>query len=53
MKLFSPTQHKRLNEALGFVLLAIALVLWLSLISYQPGDPSWNTATGPGRSASR
>ena len=31
------------------MLLATALVLWLSLISYQAGDPSWNTATGAGK----
>ncbi|MGH9721416.1 MAG: DNA translocase FtsK 4TM domain-containing protein, partial [Bryobacteraceae bacterium] len=44
MRLFTPTEHKRLNEATGFVLLAIGLVLWLSLVSYRLHDPSWNTA---------
>ena len=47
MKLITPTQHKRLNEATGFVLLSLGLFLWLSLLSYQSQDPSWNTATGP------
>ena len=46
MKLFTPTPHKRLNEATGFVLLSTGLLLWLSLISYRTQDPSWNTATG-------
>jgi S-DNA-T family DNA segregation ATPase FtsK/SpoIIIE len=46
MKLISPTPYRRLNEAGGFVLLALAATLWLSLLSYNPQDPSWNTATG-------
>ncbi len=45
MKLITPTQHKRLNEATGVVLLSLGLFLWLSLLSYQTQDPSWNTAT--------
>ncbi len=50
MRLFiSPTQHKRFNEAVGLVLLSLGLFLWLSLLSYQSQDPSWNTTTGPGR----
>ncbi len=36
----------RLNEAMGIVLLAAGFVLALSLVSYYPQDPSWNTATG-------
>ncbi len=46
MKLINPTQHKRLNEATGLVLLSVGLFLWLSLLSYEAQDPSWNTATG-------
>ena len=46
MKLLSPTQHKRLNEATGFLLLSLGLVLLLSLISYHAQDPSWDTAAG-------
>ncbi len=45
MKLLSPTPHKRLNEAAGFLLLAAGLVLLLSLISYHTQDPSWDTAS--------
>jgi len=44
MKLLSPTQHKRLNEATGFLLLFAGLVTLLSLVSYHVQDPSWNTA---------
>jgi S-DNA-T family DNA segregation ATPase FtsK/SpoIIIE len=49
MKLLSPTQHKGLNEATGFVLLFIGLFLWLSVVSYQAQDPSWNTSAGSTR----
>jgi DNA segregation ATPase FtsK/SpoIIIE, S-DNA-T family len=45
MKLLSPTQHKRLNEVTGFLLLSLGLVLLLSLVSYHVQDPSWDTAS--------
>ena len=44
MKLLSPTQHKRLNEVTGFLLLSLGLVTLLSLVSYHAQDPSWDTA---------
>ena len=44
MKLLSPTQHKRLNEVTGFLLLSAGLVTLLSLVSYHTQDPSWDTA---------
>jgi S-DNA-T family DNA segregation ATPase FtsK/SpoIIIE len=44
MKLLSPTQHKRLNEVTGFLLLSLGLVILLSLASYHAQDPSWDTA---------
>ena len=49
MRLLVPTQRKRLNEATGFVLLSLGLFLWLSLVSYQAQDPSWNTSAGSAR----
>ena len=45
MKYISPTRYSRLNEAVGFLLLLGGLALALSLASYSPLDPSWNTAT--------
>ena len=45
MKLLSPTQHKRWNEAAGFLLLSLGLVILLSLVSYHTEDPSWDTAS--------
>jgi S-DNA-T family DNA segregation ATPase FtsK/SpoIIIE len=44
MKLLSPTQHKRLNEVIGFLVLSLGLVMLLSLVSYHTQDPSWDTA---------
>jgi S-DNA-T family DNA segregation ATPase FtsK/SpoIIIE len=44
MKLLSPTQHKRLNELTGLLLLSLGLAILLSLISYHAQDPSWDTA---------
>jgi S-DNA-T family DNA segregation ATPase FtsK/SpoIIIE len=44
MKLLSPTQHRRLNEVTGFLLLSLGLVILLSLVSYHVQDPSWDTA---------
>jgi S-DNA-T family DNA segregation ATPase FtsK/SpoIIIE len=46
MKLLSPTEHRRLNEVTGFLLLSMGLVILLSLVSYRSQDPSWNTAAG-------
>jgi S-DNA-T family DNA segregation ATPase FtsK/SpoIIIE len=45
MKLLSPTQHRRLNEVTGFLLLFMGLVTLLSLVSYYAQDPSWDTAS--------
>jgi len=45
MKLLSPTQHKRLNELTGVLLLSLGLVILLSLVSYHVEDPSWDTAS--------
>jgi S-DNA-T family DNA segregation ATPase FtsK/SpoIIIE len=46
MKLLSPTEHRRLNEVVGFLLLSMGLAILLSLVSYHAQDPSWNTAAG-------
>jgi S-DNA-T family DNA segregation ATPase FtsK/SpoIIIE len=45
MRLLGPTNFRRLNEAAGIVFLLAGLLLALSLVSYHPLDPSWNTAT--------
>jgi len=43
---FTPTKNRRLNELVGFLLLASAVLLFLALASYSPSDPSLNTAAG-------
>ncbi|MDX2179096.1 MAG: DNA translocase FtsK [Bryobacteraceae bacterium] len=49
MRLLGPTKHNRLNEAAALVFLFAGVALTLSLISYLPEDPSFNTAAPPGR----
>jgi DNA segregation ATPase FtsK/SpoIIIE, S-DNA-T family len=39
----TPTGNRRLNELVGVSLIAMAGLLVLSLVSYQPTDPSLNT----------
>ena len=46
MTFLSPSRHHRLNEAVGFLLLLAGLASVLTLASYAPSDPSFNTATG-------
>ena len=46
MKILGPTRFERLNEAAGVVFLFAGLFFTLSLVSYHPQDPSWNTAAG-------
>src|ERR1700757_362560 len=43
--IFSPTNNRRLNELLGFLLCVSALLLFLALASYSPLDPSLNSAS--------
>ncbi|MBI2677884.1 MAG: DNA translocase FtsK 4TM domain-containing protein [Candidatus Koribacter versatilis] len=44
VRVFTPTNNKRFNELIGFLLLVGAVLLLLSLVSYSPLDPSLNTA---------
>ncbi|HXE91043.1 MAG TPA: DNA translocase FtsK [Terriglobales bacterium] len=46
-RLFTPTNNRRLNELIGFLVLIGALLLLLALASYSPLDPSLNTAASP------
>ena len=45
MNYLGPTSRPRLNEAVAVVFLFAGLFLLISLVSYHPFDPSWNTAT--------
>ncbi|MBZ5720274.1 MAG: DNA translocase FtsK [Acidobacteriia bacterium] len=44
-QIFSPTNNRRLNELIGFLLCVSALLLFLALASYSPLDPSLNSAS--------
>src|SRR5260370_21077267 len=44
-RIFNPTNNRRLNELLGFLLCISALLLFLALASYSPLDPSLNSAS--------
>ncbi|MES1260441.1 MAG: DNA translocase FtsK 4TM domain-containing protein, partial [Acidobacteriota bacterium] len=46
MRLFTPTQSRRLNEVMGFLFLASGILVLLSFASFHPTDSSWNTVTG-------
>ena len=41
----APTRHSRLNEIIAVVLLAISVLIFLCLISYNQADPTFNTAS--------
>jgi DNA segregation ATPase FtsK/SpoIIIE, S-DNA-T family len=41
---FTPTKNRRLNELIGVVIFAGAVLLFLALVSYAPTDPSLSTA---------
>jgi len=43
--IFVPPANRRLNELIGFLMCVFALLLLLSLVSYSPLDPSWNSAS--------
>jgi S-DNA-T family DNA segregation ATPase FtsK/SpoIIIE len=46
----TPTRNRRLNELVGLLVFASAILLFLSLISYHPTDSSLNTVGfGPAR----
>jgi len=47
MHLLAPGENKRLNELIGFLWFVAAVVIGLSLLSYSPLDPSFNTAVAP------
>jgi DNA segregation ATPase FtsK/SpoIIIE, S-DNA-T family len=47
LRAFTPTGNRRLNELIGFLMFASAVLLLLALVSYSPLDPSLNTASTP------
>ncbi len=49
MRFLSPTARPRLNELVGVLLLLGGVAVGLSLVSYTPWDPSFNTSGPPSR----
>ena len=47
MRLLTPTENKRLNELVGFLCIALAVLIALALISYSPRDASFNVSAQP------
>ena len=44
----TPTEHRRINEFVGLVLVTVAVLGGLCLISFDPSDPSFNISRNPG-----
>jgi S-DNA-T family DNA segregation ATPase FtsK/SpoIIIE len=42
-----PTDHRRINEFVGLLLLTLAILSGLSLVSFNPDDPSFNISRNP------
>ncbi|MCL4781687.1 MAG: DNA translocase FtsK [Bryobacterales bacterium] len=44
MRSTAPVRRSRISEGAGFLLFAFSVLVWLSLLSYNAQDPSWNSA---------
>src|SRR5689334_25435843 len=44
---FVPTEHRRFNEFVGLLLITVAVLVGLSLISFNVNDPSFNISRNP------
>ena len=42
-----PTEHRRVNEFVGLLVLTMGILLALSLVSFNPDDPSFNISHNP------
>src|SRR2546428_7162699 len=42
-----PSEHRRLNEFVGLLVLTFGILLALSLVSFNPDDPSLNISQNP------
>jgi DNA segregation ATPase FtsK/SpoIIIE, S-DNA-T family len=48
VRLLTPTENRRLNELIGFLSISFGLLIALSLLSYNPHDPSFNVSVPEG-----
>jgi DNA segregation ATPase FtsK/SpoIIIE, S-DNA-T family len=44
VRVLTPTENHRLNELIGFIAMATAILVALALISYSPHDPSFDVS---------
>jgi DNA segregation ATPase FtsK/SpoIIIE, S-DNA-T family len=44
VRFLTPTENKRLNELIGFLCITVAVLLALSLLSYNPHDAAFNVS---------
>ncbi len=44
MRFLTPTENKRLNELIGFLCITVAVLIGLSLLSYNPRDAAFNVS---------
>jgi DNA segregation ATPase FtsK/SpoIIIE, S-DNA-T family len=47
LRFLTPTENKRLNELIGFLCLTLAVLIGLSLLSYNPRDAAFNVSASP------
>jgi S-DNA-T family DNA segregation ATPase FtsK/SpoIIIE len=47
VRLLTPTENRRLNEAVGFLTITAAVLIALALLSYSPHDASFNVSAQP------
>ena len=43
-----PSEHRRINEFVGLVLVTVAVLIALSLLSFETTDPSFNISSNGG-----
>ena len=48
MRFLTPTENKRLNELVGFLCMAAALMILAALFSYNPHDAAFNVSASSG-----
>ena len=48
MRFLTPTENKRLNELIGFLCITVAVLIGLSLLTYNPRDVAFNVSAAAG-----
>ena len=48
MRFLTPTENRRLNELIGFLCITVAVLIGLSLLTYNPRDVAFNVSAAAG-----